>query len=128
MKLSFTRIAAVLAFIVGALAVIAGGQVLLGRNPGYRVIGWLPLYNFIMGILTVTVTSLLLWRGSKFALPVVLATLAANILVLIILQVAYGDAVAAASLGAMGFRVVVWLAIAGLLLAQRRQDRRWGST
>ena len=37
MKRPLSKIAAVLAFIIGAMAVFAGGQVLLGRDPGYYV-------------------------------------------------------------------------------------------
>lgn len=38
MKINLNKNAAVLAFIVGAMAVFAGGQVLLGKLPDYYVI------------------------------------------------------------------------------------------
>ena len=49
------RIAAVLAWIIGAMGVFAGGQALMGRLPGWNVISWLPVYNFVIGGLVVLV-------------------------------------------------------------------------
>ena len=53
MKTNLQKIAAVLAFIIGAMAIFAGAQTLLGKDPGYYVINWLLLYNYTAGILTV---------------------------------------------------------------------------
>lgn len=47
------KIAAVLAFVVGIFSIFAGGMAMRGWEPGYSVLGWLPIYNFSMGILTV---------------------------------------------------------------------------
>ena len=52
MNTTFNKIASVLAFIIGGMAIFAGGKVLLGNDPGYYVINWLPLYNYTIGILT----------------------------------------------------------------------------
>ncbi len=41
MKTILTKIASILAFIIGGMAVFAGAQVLLGNDPGYYVINWL---------------------------------------------------------------------------------------
>ncbi|MBI3163511.1 MAG: hypothetical protein HYZ24_02430, partial [Chloroflexi bacterium] len=46
MNTTLTKISSILAFIIGAMAVFAGGQVLLGNLPDYCVINWLPVYNF----------------------------------------------------------------------------------
>ena len=46
MKTIFAKIASILAFIIGGMAVFAGAQVLLGNDPGYYVINWLPIYNY----------------------------------------------------------------------------------
>lgn len=119
-----SKIAAVLAFIIGAMAIFAGGQVLLGKDPGYYVIGWLPVYNFTAGLLTVAVTAVLIWRGSRYALPAAVITLAAHVLVMVILQTAYRGVVAVDSIRAMTIRIVVWLVILGLMLVQRRRDKR----
>jgi hypothetical protein len=106
------------------MAIGAGGSVLLGRDPGYYVINWLPVYNVAAGMATVLVTAVLIWRGSKYALPAALVTFGAHALVMITLQAAYRDVVAADSIVAMTVRMVAWLVILGLMLAQGRRDRR----
>ncbi len=37
------KIAPILALIIGVMAVLGGG-VMLGRDPGYSVVGWLPIW------------------------------------------------------------------------------------
>ena len=123
MKQPLFKAAAVLAFIIGAMALFAGGQVLLGRDPGYYVIDWLPIYNFVMGALTVLVVAPLIWRGSRWALPAALATVVAHSLVMVALRTAYSDVVAPDSLRAMTIRMVAWLLILALLLVQTRRSR-----
>ena len=61
MNTTFNKIASVLAFIIGGMAIFAGGKVLLGNDPGYYVINWLPLYNYTIGILTIFITAILIW-------------------------------------------------------------------
>ena len=84
-----TKTAAVLAFIIGAMAIFAGGQVLLGKAMDYYVIDWLPIYNFILGLVSVGFTSILIWQGRKIALPAAIATLASHTVVMFILQIAH---------------------------------------
>jgi hypothetical protein len=122
-KRTLSKVAAVLAFIIGAMAIFAGGQVLLGRDPGYYVIDWLPVYNFVMGVITVLVVVPLIWRASKWALPAALATLAAHSLIMVVLRTAYSDVVAPDSLRAMTIRIVAWLLILALMFVQARQNR-----
>ena len=86
MKINLNKIAAVLAFIIGAMAVFAGGQVLLGKLPDYYVINWLPVYNYTVGILTVCVTTILIWSRLKLAMPAAIATFGVHTLVMLILQ------------------------------------------
>ena len=57
MNITFNKIASALAFLIGVMAIFAGGQVLLGKDPGYHVINWLVLYNYTIGILTVFTTA-----------------------------------------------------------------------
>lgn len=109
------RIAAGLAFIIGAMAVFAGGQVLLGRDPGYYVIDWLPIYNLILGVQSVAVTAILIWRRSGYALPAALATFSAHAVVMLILQTAFRLVVAPDSLRAMTIRMAAWLIILALM-------------
>ena len=120
----FARIAAVLAFIIGAMAVFAGGRVLLGTDPGYFVINWLPVYNFVAGVLTVLVTAPLIWRESRYAWPAALATFGAHAVVMLILLTASRSVVATESIVAMTVRLTVWLVILVLMFLQGRKDRQ----
>jgi hypothetical protein len=125
MKSVLSKIAAVLAFIIGAMAIFAGGQVLLGKIPDYYVIGWLPVYNFAMGVLSALVVAILIWRTSRFALPAAVTTFALHAAVMLIIQTAYAEVVASDSIRAMSVRLVVWLIILVLLLVQKRKIHSW---
>jgi hypothetical protein len=115
MRLTAERIAAVLALIIGAMAVVAGGQVLLGSVPDYYVIDWLPVYNFTAGLVTTLLTAVLLWRHHRYGRAAAVATFAAHASVMGILLTAYRPVVASDSLRAMTVRLVVWTIILGLL-------------
>lgn len=117
------KLAAVLAVVIGAMAVVAGGQVLLGSVPDYTVINWLPLYNYTAGMLTVLVTSVLIWRDHAYALPIAVATAALHAGVMLTLLTAYSGTVAIDSLVAMTVRLVVWAIILTLMFLQGRQKR-----
>jgi hypothetical protein len=122
MKRNYDRVAAVLALIGGVMGIVAGGGALLGRVPGWTVIGWLPVYNFVVGVLAAVVVAPLIWRGSRYAMPAALVTLGANVAVILALQLAFRDTVASQSMGAMLFRVVLWLVILLLMFLQRRRN------
>jgi hypothetical protein len=94
MNSKLTKTASILAFAIGAMAIFAGGQVLLGRMPDYYVINWLPLYNYTVGVITFLFTAVVIWKSSKFALPAAIATLGMHTIVMIVLQTAYSDIVA----------------------------------
>lgn len=121
MNSKLSKAAAILAWIIGAMAIVAGGLVQLGTRPDYYVIEWLPIYNFIVGVVTVLVTAVLIWRNSRYALPAAIMTLAANVLGLLVLLTAFQDVVARASLAAMMVRIVVWLIILALMVAARKK-------
>lgn len=123
MKTTFSKIASVLVFIIGAMAVFAGGQTLLGKDPGYYVINWLLLYNYTIGILTVFITAPLIWTAGKLAFPAAIGTFSLHALVMLVLQTGYRSVVAPDSLVAMTIRLVVWGVILGLLFLQRRKNR-----
>ena len=72
--------------------------------------------------MTVLVTAVLIWRNSRYALLAAIATLAANVLGLLVLLIAFRDVVAQASLAAMTFRIVVWLIILALMVAARKKQ------
>ncbi len=108
--------AAVLAFIIGGMAIFAGGQVIfLGKQMDYYVINWLPYYNFTMGVLSAAVTAVLIWKRSRFSWTAAVLTFAAHITVLGVLLTAYRDVVASDSLRAMSIRLTVWVIILALL-------------
>ena len=123
MNTSLNKIAAVLAFIIGAMAVFAGGQVLLGKVPDYYVINWLPVYNYTVGILTVFVAAVLIWVNHRLALPVALAAFGVHALVMLILQTAYREVVAIDSTVAMIIRLTAWLIILALMFFGSRKNK-----
>lgn len=123
MKRILNKIAAILALIIGAMAIVAGGKVLLGIDPGYYVIDWVPIYNFSMGIISVFFTAVLLWKNHRFALPAAGATFVAHSIVMIMLQTLYRNSVAQESIQAMTIRMIVWGAILVLLSLQSRRRK-----
>ena len=123
MNTSLNKIAAVLAFVIGAMAVFAGGQVLLGKLPDYYVINWLPVYNYTIGILTVFVTVALIWTKHRLAMPVAIATFGVHSLVMLVIQTAYRDVVATDSIMAMTIRMTVWIIILAWMYFQSRKTK-----
>lgn len=123
MKTTFNKIASVLAFTIGAMAVFAGGQVLLGKIPDYYVIDWLPVYNYTVGILTVFVTTILIWNNNRLALPAALATFSLHTVIMLVLQTFYHNIVAVDSLVAMTIRMVAWILILALMLLQIKRNK-----
>jgi len=121
MKSKNTKFAAVLAFIIGAMAIFAGGQVLLGEIKDYYVIDWLPVYNFALGIVSVFFTSVVIWKNCKHALPIAITTFGLHAAVMLILQTAYRDVVAPDSIIAMTVRLIVWSIILVLLFVDKRK-------
>jgi len=123
MKLN--KIAAVLAFIIGAMAIFAGGQVIfLGKVMDYYVISWLPYYNFIVGLISFFVTALLIWKDWRYAMPAAIATFSVHAIVMLILQTAYKGVVAPDSIMAMTVRLVVWAVILTLMYLHSRKDKQ----
>jgi len=114
MKTILNKIAAVLSFIIGVMAVVAGGQVLLGILPDYYVIDWLPIYNFVIGLASIA-TAFIIWKNHRLALPVAITTFSLHSIVMIVLQTAYRQVVAPDSIRAMTVRMVVWVFILVLL-------------
>lgn len=123
MKNILNKIASVMAFAIGVMAIFAGVQVLLGNDPGYYVINWLPVYNYTAGILTVFITAILIWIGHRLALPLAIATISIHAAVMVILQTAYRDVVAPDSIRAMTVRLIVWAVILAVMLVQARMRK-----
>lgn len=120
MHARLSKLASLLAFAIGAMAIFAGGKVLLGQIPDYYVIDWLPIYNFSLGVVSVLVTALLIWRSHRYALPAALVTLISHSAVMALLLTVYRDVVAPDSLVAMTLRISVWAVICMLLWVQAR--------
>jgi hypothetical protein len=109
------KLAAVIAFGIGAMAAYSGSKVLVGIDPGYHVINWLPLYNYTAGVLTLAVTAALIWRGGRLATALSIGTFALHATVMTLLQTAYRDVVASESIKAMTIRLITWGVILVLL-------------
>ncbi|MBI5945745.1 MAG: hypothetical protein HY864_15395 [Chloroflexi bacterium] len=123
MNTTLNKIASVLAFILGGLSILAGGMAARGWDPGYFVLHWLPVYNFIMGLLTVSIPAILIWRNSRYAMPAAIATFSIHAVVTLLLLSAFRGTPAAESLAAMTFRLVVWLIILVLMFFQSQTLR-----
>jgi hypothetical protein len=122
MNATLNKSASILAFVIGAMAVFAGGQVLIGKDPGYFVIDWLPLYNYTIGILTVFITAFLIWTNNKLALPAAVATFVIHAIIMLILQTAYQEVVAIDSVVAMTLRLATWFVILTLMFLSLRKS------
>ncbi len=123
MKSTLNKIAAFLAFMIGAMSVVSGWRAMQGWDPGYSVLGWLPVYNFGMGVLTVFIPSILIWRESRWASPTAIGFFGIHAVVFLVLVTAFHGAVATESLLAMLFRLATWVAILGLMFFARRKRR-----
>jgi hypothetical protein len=88
------------------------------------VINWVPVYNYTAGILTVFITAILIWRGSKLAGVAAITTFSLHTLVMILLQTVHRDVVAVDSIRAMTIRMIAWAIILVLMYAQSRKDKK----
>ena len=121
--ISKLKTAGVLAFVIGALSIFAGGMAMRGWNPGYSVLGWLPVYNFVMGVLTVFIPAILLWRESRHAGASALIFFGVHAVVTVLLLLAFRDVVATQSILAMTSRLAVWLVILALIRASAQKTK-----
>lgn len=118
--MSYHQIASLLAFLVGIMSIVAGGKAMQGWNPGYSVLTWLPVYNFVMGILTL-IPAVLIWTNHRYAMISSIVTFGIHAIVLLILFIAFRNTVAYQSLAAMMFRLVVWITILALMYFQTQK-------
>lgn len=103
------------AFVIGALAVVAGGQALGGWQPGYTVIGWLPVYNLGAGLVGCAFAVFVFWPGRAGSRWAALVLLGAHATVALTLVFGYRGVVAPDSLVAMAIRLVVGGVVAALV-------------
>ncbi len=123
--MNLRKIAAVIAFIIGAMAIFAGGQVvLLGKVMDYYVIDWLPVYNLTVGLLTFFLTAVSIWRNAPYHQIAAVLTLASHSVVMLVLLTAYRGIVASDSLQAMTLRITVWVVVVVLLLINKAREEK----
>lgn len=113
-----TKLPSILAFLVSIMSIVAGGMVMRGWRPGYSILSWLPVYNFVFGLLTL-IPAYLLWVNSRYALTASIVTFGIHTIVLLLLLTVFRGQVATQSIGAMSFRVIVWIVILALLWFRR---------
>ena len=100
---------AVIAIIIGSMAVITGLRVIGGFfDPGYQYFLTLVSYNVIMGAVSVIV-GIYIWLQNRNALIYSGIITAAHIIVLLLLLTIFSDVISDHSIGAMVFRSVVWI-------------------
>ena len=123
MNTKLTKIASVLAFIIGVMAIFAGGQVVLGKVMDYYVIDWLPIYNLTAGLVSALFTAVVIWKGSKIAMTAAIATFATHAVVMVVIQTAYQDVVASDSIKAMTVRMIFWVLILSLMMVEKKKNK-----
>lgn len=108
------KYAAVIAFVLGAMSIVAGAKVIRGWQPGWLVLNWLPVYNLVLGLVSIGV-ALLIWKANRYALAGSLAVIGIHSVVLILLLTVFRTVSAAQSMIAMASRVVAWVVILVLM-------------
>ncbi len=117
-KLIYLRVVAIVAMVLGAMAVVAGGKVLFGISvPDYHVIPWLVKYNVTMGVISI-VTAVFLWLKNSWGKIGAVVITVGHIIVLLLLMTIFSNVVAQHSVNAMTLRATVWI----LLLAFVRKN------
>lgn len=118
MSTILNKLPSILAFLVGAMSIVAGAMVMRGWRPGYSVLSWLPVYNFAVGLLTL-IPAVLLWVNSRHALTASIVILGVHTIILLLLLTFFRGQVANQSIGAMAFRLAAWIVIIALLWFRR---------
>jgi uncharacterized membrane protein len=103
------KVVALLAAIIGIMAVVTGSRVLLGLfDPGYNYFTALISYNIFMGMVSF-VAGILIWRQNSKALLLSKIITIFHIIVLLLLVTVFREIISIQSIGAMAFRSVAWL-------------------
>lgn len=119
-----TKLASILSGAVGSLSFISGMSVLTGmREVDYFTLTSLIVYNTIAGMAAL-IAAIGLWRKKRWAVRLTAAIAGAHLIVLTFVSFGYiqEGPVAAESLYAMTFRVLVWIGIVLLISGRRRQS------
>lgn len=105
------KLAAVIAFLIGLMSVVAGVRVLMGiSTPDYNILNWLVVYNVFAGVISITV-SILIWKKYWQAFAASILISVAHITVLVLLISAFNEITASESIKAMIFRSTIWIII-----------------
>lgn len=103
------KIVAVLAIIIGLMAVITGLRVIGGfYDPGYQYFLNLVSYNVIVGAFSVF-TGIYIWLGNKNSIIYSTIIMSLHIIVLLLILTVCNDVISDHSIGAMTFRSIAWL-------------------
>ena len=105
------KVAAVVAIVIGGMAIVAGTKVLMGFSvPDYEFFNSLVIYNVVMGLISLF-TGYLIWKNFEWALPLSALITGFHIIVLALLLTAFSDIISSHSINAMLFRSVIWSVI-----------------
>ncbi|THD85872.1 hypothetical protein E7811_05630 [Aliigemmobacter aestuarii] len=118
------KAAGAVAVAFGLLTVLSGGSTLMGAVDMGAVVPFVLWFNFLAGFAYVA-GGILLWRGSRMALPVALGILFATAAVFaaFALHAVAGGAFEWRTVGAMTLRTAFWALMAGIARTGRRDGR-----
>ncbi len=119
----YSKAAAILAFFIGMMSIIAGSMVLLGvDSKTYNTLQWLIIYNVALGTISVF-ASYLIWTGINYNKLIAFFIIISHSIILVYLRF-FSDVAALESVHAMIFRVVIWLIIIVLFMIIPQQINR----
>ncbi len=119
---TITKIIAIIAIIIGLMAVITGSRVLLGVfDPGYKYFLTLVSYNVIMGAVSI-VAGILIWKQIDKAFLFSIIITALHVSVLLSLVTIFSNIISSHSISAMIFRSIVWIIISLVIWKTNKKD------
>lgn len=117
-----SKIASILAFLIGIMSIIAGSKVLLEIDTkNYTVLNWLVIYNVFFGFLSI-VAAYLIWSKKMISKKTIIFILASHGLLLLYLYFINLN-VASESIKAMLFRTGIWILILILFMNSKIQTK-----
>lgn len=115
-------LAAILAFFIGLMSIIAGSKVLLAiDSKNYNVLNWLVSYNVLFGFLSIA-TAYFIWSKNELLKLASIFIPVSHILILFYLII-FSENAASESIYAMVFRVSVW-AVISLLITRLNTEKK----
>ncbi|RKY94349.1 MAG: hypothetical protein DRQ13_08365 [Ignavibacteriae bacterium] len=118
------RVAAVVAILIGGMAIVAGTKILTGFSiPEYEFFNSLVIYNVVMGLISLF-AGYLIWKNFEWALPLSALITGLHIIVLALLLTAFSDIISSHSINAMLFRSGIWLVILFIMWISESKRKR----